>query len=171
MSLLAGLVGAAGPTNRRLPPSLREVGFDQRLNEQVPLDLAFKDESGPAVSLGDYFGTASRSSWCWPTSAVRCSAREVLNGLVRAMLDMPLDAGKDFDVVTVSFDPRETPEHGGRQEEDLPGALRPARSRRRLALPHRRAGADRAADRGRRLSLQLRRRATTSSPMPAASWC
>jgi protein SCO1/2 len=102
---------AAGPAAAQsgLPPTLRAVGFDQKLNEQVPLDLAFKDETGQPVRLGDY---------CHDRPVIlvlayfRCPmlCDQVLNGLVRALLDLPFDAGKEFDVVTVSFDPRETPE-------------------------------------------------------------
>ena len=93
-----------------LPPSLREVRFDQRLDEQVPLDITFHDETGADVRLGDYFEHGR------PVILVlayfRCPrlCTEVLNGLVRALLDVNLTMGKDFDVVTVSFDARETPE-------------------------------------------------------------
>jgi protein SCO1/2 len=106
---MALLVADGGRAAAQLPPSLQGVGFDQRLDAQVPLDLEFRDETGQAVKLGDYFGDK-------PVILVlayyRCPmlCTQVLNGLVRAMLDMPLDAGKDFNVVTVSFDPRETPE-------------------------------------------------------------
>ena len=85
------------------------MGFDQRLNEQVPLDLKFTDETGDAVKLGDYFGNK-------PVILVmayyRCPmlCTLVLNGLVQGMRDMPFTPGTDFNVVTVSFDPRETPE-------------------------------------------------------------
>jgi protein SCO1/2 len=91
------------------PAILRDVGFDQRLNQQVPLDLEFTDETGRAVRLGDYFGDK-------PVILVlayfRCPrlCTEVLNGLVRGLMDVPFDVGKDFNVLTVSFDPRETPE-------------------------------------------------------------
>jgi protein SCO1 len=91
-----------------LPPALRQVGFDQRLDAQVPLDLEFKDEAGRTIKLGDYFGSK-------PVILVlayfRCPmlCTQVLNGLVRALLDIPFNVGKEFNVVTVSFDPRETP--------------------------------------------------------------
>jgi protein SCO1/2 len=104
--LLAAGLAHAQPS---LPPVLRPVGFDQRLDEQVPLDLEFRDEAGRAVRLGDCFGGK-------PVILVlayfKCPmlCTEVLNGLVRALLDLPLEIGKDFRVVTVSFDPRETPE-------------------------------------------------------------
>ncbi len=93
----------------RLPASLQGVGFDQRLNEPVPLDAVFRDEAGEAVPLAKYFHDR-------PVILVlvqyRCPmlCTQVLNGLVRALLDVPLDIGKDFNVVTVSFDAREPPE-------------------------------------------------------------
>lgn len=91
-----------------LPPILRSVGYDQRVNEQIPLDLVFHDEADRKVRLDDYFHDK-------PVVLVlvqyRCPrlCTEVLNGLVRSMLDLSLTAGKDFEVVTVSFDPREGP--------------------------------------------------------------
>ena len=95
--------------NARCRRSLREVGFDQRLNEQVPLDLAFRDEAGRAVRLGDYFDGKPvilvLAYYRCPMLCTRCST-----AWCGAMLDMPLDLGKDYEVVTVSFDPRETPE-------------------------------------------------------------
>src|SRR5579884_861240 len=102
---------SAGPlcAQPKLPAPLQGVGFDQRVNEQVPLDLEFRDEAGRTVRLGNYFGDK-------PVILVlayyRCPmlCTEVLNGLVRAMLDMPYTAGKEFVVLTVSFDPHETPD-------------------------------------------------------------
>jgi protein SCO1/2 len=92
-----------------LPPVLRDVRFDQRLNAQVPLDAPFVDENGRPVHLGDYFG---RKPVILVLAYYRCPmlCTQVLNGLVRSLLDIPFDVGKEFDVVTVSFDPRETPE-------------------------------------------------------------
>jgi protein SCO1/2 len=101
-------VGAAQGQSQ-LPAQLRDIGIDQRLNEQVPLDLVFRDETGRSVHLGDYFRDK-------PVILVlayyRCPmlCTLVLNGLVQALLDVPFDPGKDFQIVTVSFDPREAPE-------------------------------------------------------------
>ncbi len=92
-----------------LPPALQNVTFEQRLNEQVPLDLEFVDDAGRPVKLGDYFDDK-------PVILVlayyRCPmlCTLVLNGLVQGMLDVPFDVGRDFRIVTVSFDARETPE-------------------------------------------------------------
>jgi protein SCO1/2 len=84
------------------------VGIDQHLNEQVPLDLEFSDESGNTVKLGDYFG---KKPVILVLAYYRCPmlCTLVLNGLATAMRDMPLTPGKDYEVVTVSFDPREKP--------------------------------------------------------------
>jgi protein SCO1/2 len=85
------------------------VGFDQRLNAQVPLDLEFTDEAGRTVRLADYFhGKPVILVLAYYRCPMLCS--EVLNGLVRAMLDLPFDVGNEFSVITVSFDPREGPE-------------------------------------------------------------
>ena len=106
LALIASRAASAGP---QLPASLQGVGFEQRLNEQVPVDIEFRDEAGQTIKLGKYFGER-------PVILVlvqyRCPmlCTEVLNGLVRALLDVSLTIGKDFDVVTVSFDAREQPE-------------------------------------------------------------
>ncbi len=91
-----------------LPKSLQKVGFDQKLNQQVPLDLPFVDETGKAVKLGDYFdGKPVILVLAYYRCPMLCT--QVLNGLVQGMLDMPFTVGKEFRVVTVSFDPREKP--------------------------------------------------------------
>lgn len=106
---LAAVLAAVPARAADVPPALRGVGFDQKLDAQVPTDLEFRDETGRPVRLGDYFRDR-------PVILVlayyRCPmlCNEVLNGLVRAMLDLTLDVGRDFDVLTVSFDAREKPE-------------------------------------------------------------
>jgi protein SCO1/2 len=103
--LLAGPARAQAP----LPQALRDVGFDQRLDAPVPLDAEFRDETCRAVRLGDYFrGKPVILVLAYYRCPMLCT--QVLNGLVQGMLGLPFDVGKEFDVVTVSFDPRETPE-------------------------------------------------------------
>jgi protein SCO1/2 len=100
---------AIGPARAEVPAPLQSVGFDQKLDQQVPLDLEFRDELGNRVRLRDSFdGKPVILVLAWYRCPQLCN--EVLNGLVRALLDIPLDLGKDFNIVTVSFDPRETPE-------------------------------------------------------------
>jgi protein SCO1/2 len=106
--LLLVVVPPAHSADPQTPAVLRDVGFDQRLDEEVPLDLKFTDETGSMVKLGDYFGNR-------PVILVmayyRCPmlCTLVLNGLVQGMRGMPFTPGTDYNVVTVSFDPRETP--------------------------------------------------------------
>jgi protein SCO1/2 len=109
MVVLLGLGASSVQAQDGRPAILRDVGFDQRLNQQVPLDLEFKDELGQAVRLSDYFGEKPA---ILVLAYFKCPrlCTEVLNGLVRGLMDVPFDVGKEFNVLTVSFDPRETPD-------------------------------------------------------------
>lgn len=90
------------------PEALRDVGLDQRLNQPVPLDLTFRDETGQPVTLGSLFrGKPVVLSLVYYRCPMLCTL--VLNGLLSAMRALPFDAGKEFDVVTVSIDPEDTP--------------------------------------------------------------
>jgi protein SCO1 len=102
-------VSTAVPPAGQMPELLQEVGLDQKLNTQVPLNLRFKDEDGRVVTLGDYFG---KRPVILTLNYFECPmlCTEVLNGLVSALGVMNFSVGKEFDVVTVSFDPRDTPE-------------------------------------------------------------
>lgn len=83
-----------------------DVGFDQRLNEQVPLDLAFTDETGKTVQLRNYFGEKPVIlSLAYYDCSMLCTL--VLNGLVRTLRTLAFSAGTEFNVLTVSFDARE----------------------------------------------------------------
>jgi len=100
--------GPVNPPANMRPPGLKNVGIEQRLNEQIPPDLAFRDETGQSVRLGDYFGDRPMIlNLVYYKCPMLCS--EVLSGLTSALKPMKLDVGKDFEVLTVSFDPRETP--------------------------------------------------------------
>lgn len=102
-------VGNIVPPAGQMPELLQEVGLDQKLNAQVPLDLKFKDEDGRTVTLGQYFG---KRPVILTLNYYECPmlCTEVLNGLVSSLSVMNFTIGKEFDVVTVSFDPRDTPE-------------------------------------------------------------
>lgn len=91
------------------PAVLQGVAFDQRLNEQVPLDARFKDEAAQDVALGDYFhGKPVILVLAYYQCPRLCTM--VLNGVVQGLLEIPYVAGKDFEVVVISFDPTETPD-------------------------------------------------------------
>jgi protein SCO1/2 len=93
---------------------LGEVGFDQKLDAQVALDLPFTDESGAEVELGRYFGTKPVVLLLvYYECPMLCTL--VLNGFVRMLRALSLEPGDDFEIVTVSIDPRETPELAGRK--------------------------------------------------------
>jgi protein SCO1/2 len=93
----------------QLPQVLQKVGVSQHLNQQLPLDAAFVDESGKAVKLGDYFGKKpALLALVYYTCPMLCS--EELNGLTSSLEMVKLTPGKDFDVVVVSIDPSDSPE-------------------------------------------------------------
>ena len=108
---------AAPDTKTVAPPGLEGVGIDQRLNEQVPLNLTFKDEQGKTVKLGDYFhdGRPVILNLVYYKCPMLCT--EVLNGLTAAMKVIGFVPGKQFEVVTLSIDPRETPELAANKKE------------------------------------------------------
>jgi protein SCO1/2 len=92
-----------------LPPQLKDVGFDQRLGERVPLDLAFRDHEGEPVRLADYFraGKPVLLSLVYYECPMLCDL--TLSGLAQSLKPLELTAGRDFELVTVSFDPGEGP--------------------------------------------------------------
>jgi protein SCO1 len=96
------------PANVR-PPGLKNVGIEQHLDGQISPDLVFRDEAGKTVRLGEYFGQRPMIlNLVYYQCPMLCS--EVLSGLESALRVLKLDVGKDFDVLTVSFNPNETPE-------------------------------------------------------------
>jgi protein SCO1/2 len=109
--LLAALclpVAVAAQTSNDVPPQLRNVRVLQKLNSQVPLDLKFRRESGESVTLRQLLrGKPIILSPVYYSCPRLCSM--TLTGLLKALRTLNLSVGKDFDIVTVSFDPRETP--------------------------------------------------------------
>lgn len=108
--LLLAALGAAPPSMppQGRPAALRDVGYDQHLGETLPLDVELRDESGRAVQLGDYFGRRPVVlSFVYFQCPMLCTLS--LNGLASALDVLSFDPGKEFEIVTVSFDPRDTP--------------------------------------------------------------
>src|SRR5438045_1954391 len=111
-SLLALIVLAFAVSPARAqtvkPPALEGVGIEQKLGAHVPGDVTFKDESGRSVRLGDYLG--HRPIILTPVyykCPMLCTM--TLNDLTRSMNGLTESAGREFDVITFSFDPREKP--------------------------------------------------------------
>jgi protein SCO1 len=107
------------PVNER-PPLLQNVGIEQHLDAQVPPDLAFVDDVGNPVKLGDYFG---RKPLILNLVYFNCTmlCGQELAGLASAMRLIKFDVGNEFDVITVSFDPRETPAMAAAKKKDYLG--------------------------------------------------
>ena len=99
----------------QLPQVLQKVGVSQHLNQPLPLNAAFVDETGKAVTLGDYFGKRPAIlSLVYYSCPMLCS--EELDGLTGALEMVKLTPGKDFDVVIISIDPSETPEQAAKKK-------------------------------------------------------
>lgn len=100
--------GAPGQPALAPLPILKEVRIDQKLDGAVPMDLQFSDEQGRDVTLGQYFGKRPVVlALVYYECPMLCT--QVLNGLFSSMEPLRIDAGREFDVVVVSFDPGETP--------------------------------------------------------------
>ena len=112
----AQMTGAPTPGFKRdpgvpasaIPAPLREIGFDQNIGQTIPLDTVLKDESGRAVRIGEYFGQRPVVLlFAYYDCPMLCTL--VINGLSSALGVLSLNPGQDFEIVTVSFDPRDTP--------------------------------------------------------------
>jgi protein SCO1/2 len=104
----AGMAPAPGDPAKSKPGLLSKIRIDQRLNEQVPLDLPFVDETGRDVRLGDFFGKRPVIlALVYYECPMLCT--QVLNGLVTALGVMNFEPGREFEVVAVSFNPKEGP--------------------------------------------------------------
>jgi protein SCO1/2 len=111
-AILLALSGVAavstGAQQVTTPAILNKVGITQDLNAQIPPDLLFRDETGRSVRIGDFFGHKPiLLSLVYFDCPALCT--EVLNGELRTMKAISLDLGKDFEAVTVSFEPKDTP--------------------------------------------------------------
>ena len=101
------LVEPGDPTSAR-PGILSRIAIDQRIGHQVPFDIPFVDENGRGVTLGDYFGKRPVVlALVYYECPMLCT--QVLNGLVSALGVLNFEAGREFDVVAVSFNPKEGP--------------------------------------------------------------
>ncbi|HEX9368856.1 MAG TPA: SCO family protein, partial [Vicinamibacterales bacterium] len=93
------------PVNAR-PGVLARVGIDQKIGQPLPLDLRFRDENGRDVKLGDFFGARPVVlALAYYECPMLCT--QVLNGMTGSLKTLSFDAGRDFDVVVVSIDPRD----------------------------------------------------------------
>jgi protein SCO1/2 len=93
------------------PGPLEGVGIEQHLGRSLPLDATFADETGKQVRLGEYFGPGKKPAilaMAYFECPTLCTL--VLNGMVKALRPLKFDAGRDFDVIVISIDPKEGPD-------------------------------------------------------------
>ena len=97
----------ASSVTNGMPDALKEVGIEQKLNSQLPLDALFKDEDRNEIKLGTYFSNEKPVILALVYYECPMLCNEVLNGLTGSLKGINFEAGKDFDVVAISFDARE----------------------------------------------------------------
>ncbi|CAN5430725.1 SCO family protein [soil metagenome] len=90
-----------------LPEALKTIGIEQKLGAQLPLDAEFKDENGNPVKLGAYFNTGKPVILAFVYYECPMLCNQVLNGLSGALKGVSFNAGKEFDILAISFDARE----------------------------------------------------------------
>lgn len=125
LALLAGAAcgqglsnGIMAPSPSVRPPGLKDVGIQQNLNQQIPPDLMFTDDTGRKVKLGDYFGQKPLIlNFVYYGCPMLCG--EELDGLESALRVLKFDIGKEFEVITISFDPKNTPEIAAKKKEQM----------------------------------------------------
>ena len=114
--MTAGLPARAQVNER--PTILRDIGFDQKLGDRIPLDTAFRDETGKAVRLGDYFGGKPVvMNLVYFDCPMLCIV--TLSGMASALKELSWDAGREFEVITISFDPNEGPEQAAAKKKQF----------------------------------------------------
>jgi protein SCO1 len=108
----------AGPIRDEAPQLLKKVAILQKLNTQIPLNLAFQDEHGNSVHLSDYFGPTATKPAILGLVYYQCKmlCPEEIDGLVGALEMVKFNPGKDFNVIFVSIDPTETPEMAAKEK-------------------------------------------------------
>ena len=127
-SLGTGFAPNSGMPSNVMSPKLKDVGIDQKLNSQVPLDLSFRDESDEPVTLGKYFtGRPVILSLVYFNCPMLCP--RVVQGMARTLNLATLNMGEDYSVLTVSFDPKDTPREAADKKREWLQALDKRNSR------------------------------------------
>lgn len=99
----------------KMPGPLKNVTFEQHLGSQLPLDATFRDETGNAVKLGDFFGKKPVIlTFVYYDCPMLCTL--ILNGLAKALAVLTFDPGREYEVVAISINPKETPQQAATAE-------------------------------------------------------
>jgi len=109
--------GASQPASQVKPEELEGVGITQKLDQQIPLDLTFKDETGKPVALGEYFqsGRPVILNLVYYTCPMLCG--EELVGEASALSVLKFTPGKEYEAVSVSFNPDETSQQAAEKKK------------------------------------------------------
>ena len=118
LPLVVILSGGAWAHDSTRPPALRDVAFDQKLNQQVPLGLAFRDESGKTVQLADYI-KQKPVILTFVYYKCRDLCPLLLDGVVRSLRALSFDAGNQFDLITLSIDAHDGPALAAAKKKDI----------------------------------------------------
>ena len=115
MALVATPLFATTSATKPILPG--EVSIAQKLDAQLPLDVMLRDESGRVVRLGEYFhpGKPVLLHFVYYNCPMLCPM--VLEGLTSTLTELKFDVGKEFEVITVSIDPRDTPRQASERKE------------------------------------------------------
>lgn len=115
--LLLAASSAAGQDFLSFKSPTKGLEIEQKLDAQLPLDLVFRDETGRQVKLGDYFhkGRPVVINLVYFTCPMLCNV--VLDSLTAAIADIKMEPGKDYELVTISFDHRDTPKLAAERKE------------------------------------------------------
>ena len=99
-----------GPSAATMPLALQNVGFEPKLNSQMPLDLPFRDEAGKTVQLRDYFTQQKPILLAFVYYGCPMLCDQVQQGVVGTLRMLSFNPGRDYEVIFLSFDSRETPD-------------------------------------------------------------
>ncbi len=101
-----------------LPPALKNIGIDQKLGQTIPVNLPFVDEAGRNVHIGEYFGQKPvLLVLVYYQCPMLCS--QLLQGVMHALRVVPFEVGNEFDVVVVSFDPKDSPDNAIAKKKEI----------------------------------------------------
>jgi len=106
-----------GPTSAMMPPALQNVGFEPSLNGQMPLDLHFRDETGRDVQLREFFGQKKPVVLAFVYYRCPMLCDQIQMGVVGTLRMLSFNPGRDYEVVFISFDPRDTPERAAEKKK------------------------------------------------------
>ncbi|WP_394837080.1 SCO family protein [Pendulispora rubella] len=118
-SALVGPVGEAHAERDNTPKELKHVGVDEHLDGQIPLDATFRDETGAMVQLSKYFKGERPALFILAYHSCPVLCGMVQNAAATAMKEIPWTVGKEYDLVVISIDPRDTPETASQKKASI----------------------------------------------------